>query len=120
MDPVAKSQMKRLQQAAGSVTAIGTKAKSDSSSVDLFCLPRTEVIARALSPRIPAPTKIPDPLNKAVVPTAAPLREPVRPRPVPTPAAVRPTLVPKRATAELIAQAVRATARYTLGFILIW
>merc|ERR1719412_831219 len=99
MDPVAKSQMKRLQQAAGSETAIGTKAKSDASSVDLFCLPRTEATAIALSPRIPAPSKIPDPLTKAVVPT---------------PEAVRPTLVPKRATAELTAQAVRATARYTL------
>jgi len=75
--------MKRLTQAAGSVAAIGTKAKSDSSSADLFDLDaRTEEIAIALSPRIPAPSKRPEPLIKAVDPTAAPLRVPPRLRPV--------------------------------------
>lgn len=119
--PVAKSQMKRLMQAAGSVAATGRKAKSESSLADLFPLEfeRTEEIAIALSPMIPAASKIPDPLTKAVVPIAAPLRVPPRPRPVPTLDAVRPMLVPNRATAELTAQAVRARARYTLGFMLI-
>merc|ERR1719400_890117 len=106
--------------ASGSLTAIGTKAKSDSSSADLFdLLARTEETARALSPRIPAPTNKPLPVTKAADPTVDPPTKPWRLRPVPTADPVMPTLVPKRAAAELNAQAVRARARYVFGFMLI-
>lgn len=102
--------------------AMGTKAKSESSEVDLLPLDwfsRTEEIAKALRPRIPAPRTNPLAVKKTVLPTAVPPTKPVKAALLPAEAAVSPILEPKKvAAAVLMAQATRASPRIILGFML--
>ena len=101
--------------------AMGMKAKSVSSEVDLLLLAwlaRTPAIAKALRPRMPAPRAKPLEVTKRVLPTADPPTKPVRAALLPAEAAVSPMLDPKIAAAELMAQATRASPRIILGFML--